>query len=391
MKIKKVKQLVFGILIISIGLIVFTENYFGRLIRWNIPDVYDYKKFPSVEISNAKTVFKYHKNPKPEIISEMKFKNNEGALKSLNQVIDESKTNALIIIQNDTIIYEKYFNERNRESLCKAFSTTKSILSLLIGIAIEEGYIKNVNEPLKNYIDDFKNKALGEITIEQCLNQTSGIKFDNRMSFYSDKPKFYYTINVRELIKNIELENKPGTKWHNAEYNVLLLGAVLENATKVSISEYLQENIWKSLGMEYNATFSVDSKKYKFEHTGDGLNARAVDYAKIGSLMLKNGYWNGRQIVPSDWIKKSTSLEGSSITDWNDLNYKYLWWLNRETGDYQAVGHFGQYIFISPKSNIVMVRFGEKKGDISWWNDIFPKIEDVLKKSGTKHKVKRPN
>lgn len=245
---------------------------------------------------------------------------------------------------------------------------------MLIGIAIEEGYINNVNEPLKNYIHDFKNKALGEITIEQCLNQTTGIKYDNRMSFSSDKPKFYYTINVRKLIKNVELENKPGTRWHNAEYNVLLLGAVLENATNASISEYLQEKIWKPLGMEYPATFSIDSEKYKFEHTGDGLNARAIDYAKIGSLMLKNGYWNGQQIIPSDWIKKSTSLEGSSITDWDDLNYKYLWWLNRVTSDYQAIGHFGQYIFVSPLSNVVIVRFGEKKGGISWWHQIFLKL-----------------
>ena len=380
MKKKRIKQVIISILIITIGFIVFTDNYYGRIIRWNIPDVYDYQKFPSVEISNANTVFRYHKNQKSEIISEMKFKNNEGTLKSLNQIIDETKTNSLIIIQNDTIIYEQYFNEQNRESLCKSFSATKSILSMLIGIAIEEGYINNVNEPLKNYIHDFKNKALGEITIEQCLNQTTGIKYDNRFSFSSDKPKFYYTINVRKLIKNVELENKPGTRWHNAEYNVLLLGAVLENATNTSISEYLQEKIWKPIGMEYPATFSIDSKKYKFEHTADGLNARAIDYAKIGSLMLENGYWNGQQIIPSDWIKKSTSLEGSLITDWDNLNYKYLWWLNRVTGDYHAAGHFGQYIFVSPRSNMVMVRFGEKKGDIPWWHQIFPEIVEVLNK-----------
>ncbi len=200
------------------------------------------------------------------------------------------------------------------------------------------------------------------------------------MSFFSDKPKFYYTKDVRYLIKGIELENKPGANWSTDEYSILLLGAVLENATNASISEYLQEKIWKPLGMEYPATFSVDSKEHKFEHVADGLNATAIDYAKIGSLMLKNGYWNGQQIVPSDWIKKSTSLEGSSITDWNDLNYKYLWWLNRVTGDYQAIGHFGQYIFVSPASNVVIVRFGERKGGVSWWYDIFPKIVNGLNK-----------
>ena len=76
-------------------------------------------------------------------------------------------------------------------------------------------------------------------------------------------------------------------------------------------------------------------------------------------------------------------MEGSFVKDWNNLNYKYLWWINRETGDYQAIGHFGQYIFISPGSNMMMVRFGEKKGDISWWGEIFPKIQDKLKKRYT--------
>lgn len=374
MRKKRYIQITASIIFLIIVYIIFSDNYYGRLIRWNFPDVYDYQKFPFVEINNTKAIFKYPKKLSSEIISNIKFRKNKETLKSLDQIIDETKTNALIIIQNDNIIYEQYFNGRNSESLCKAFSATKSILSLMIGIAIEEGYIKNVNEPLKNYIHDFKNKLLGEITIEQCLNQTTGIKYDNSMSFFSDKPKFYYTINVRELIKNVELENTPGTKWHNAEYNALLLGAVLEVATHVSISKYLQEKIWKPLGMEYSATFSIDSKKYKFEHVADGLNARAIDFAKIGSLMLKNGYWNGKQIVPSDWIKKSTSLEGSSVTDWNSLNYKYLWWIKRENGDYQAIGHFGQYIFVSPRSNVVIVRFGEEIGDISWWDKIFPRI-----------------
>ncbi|MEJ2055444.1 MAG: serine hydrolase, partial [Calditrichaceae bacterium] len=370
-----------GVILLIIIYIIFSDTYYGRLIRWNFPDVYDYQKFPSVEIHKADSIFTYPQKFKPEIIANLNFENKNGTIKNLNRIIEETKTNALVIIQNDTVIYEQYFNGRNRESLCKAFSVTKSILSLMIGIALEEGYINNVNEPLKNYIGDFKNKALGEITIEQCMNQTTGIKFNNSMSSpFSDKPKFYYTKNVRELIKNAQLEEKPGTRWHNAEYNALLLAAVLENAAGVSVSQYLQEKIWKPLGMEYAATFSIDSKKHKFEHAADGLNARAIDYAKIGSLLLKNGNWHDKQIVPHGWIKKSVSLEGSSVTDWNGLNYKYLWWINRNNGDFQAIGHFGQYIFISPRSDMVIVRFGEEKGEISWWDKIFPAIISEIDK-----------
>ncbi len=381
MKKKQFIKIIVSIILVIICYYIFSDTYYGRLVRWNVPDIYDYNKFPFVEINNAKKTFKYPKKLKSELISNIEFRNGNESIKNLDQIIKETKTNALIIIQNDTIIYEQYFNGRTRESLCKAFSATKSILSLMIGIAIHDGYINNINDPLKKYIPDFKNKELGEITIEQCLNQTTGIKYDNRMSFFSDKPKFYYTINVRELIKDVKLESKPGSKWGTDEYSILLLAAVLENATGQSISNYLQEKIWKPVGMEYSATFSIDSKKHKFEHCADGLNATAIDFAKIGSLVLKNGYWNGKEIVPSVWIEESISLEGSSVTDWNGLNYKYLWWLNRENGDYQAIGHFGQYIFISPRTNMVFVRFGEKKGSISWWAQIFPKIINEINKN----------
>ena len=155
---------------------------------------------------------------------------------------------------------------------------------------------------------------------------------------------------------------------------------MLENATGESISYYLQEKIWKQIGMEYSATFSIDSKENKFEHVADGLNATAIDFAKIGLLLLKNGEWNQKQVIPIEWINESFSFTESSETDRTGLNYKYLWWIKRKNGDFHAAGHFGQYIFVSPRSNTVIVRFGERKGGVSWWYDIFPKIVDELNK-----------
>jgi CubicO group peptidase (beta-lactamase class C family) len=380
MKKKKIKQIVIIFLIILIGLIVFTDNYFGRLVRWNYPDVYDYKIFPFVNIENSDHPYLIPKKINETFFSKLEFQREGVTIDDFAKLLDFTKTNVFIVIQNDTIIYEKYLNSRTRESLCKAFSASKSVLSLLIGIAVDEGYISNINDPLKKYTNDFRNKELGEITIKQCLNQTTGIKYNNKMSFFSDKPKFYYTKNVRDLIKGIELENKPGTIWSTDEYSILLLGLVLENATGQSISDYLKQKIWTQIGTEYPATFSVDSKEHKFEHVADGLNATAIDFAKIGLLLLHNGQWNQKQIVPINWINESFSLTESSETDRIGLNYKYLWWIKKDNGDFHAAGHFGQYIFVSPRSNITIVRFGERKGGVSWWYDIFPKIIDELKK-----------
>lgn len=378
MKKKRIKHLIISVLILIIGFVVFTDNYYGRLIRWNIPDVYDYEKFPYVDIEKSDNPLLIPKKTNENLLSKLEFQRNGEIITDFNNLLEITRTNAFVIIKNDTVIFEKYLNNRSRESLCKAFSASKSILSLLIGIAVHEGKIENINDPLNKYIKDFKNEELGNITIKQCLNQTTGIKYDSKMSFFSDKPKFYYTKNVRDLVKGVELESIPGTSWSTDEYSILLLGAVLENATGKSISNYLQEKIWKPIGMEYSATFSIDSKENKFEHVADGLNAAAIDFGKIGMLLLKNGQWNNKQIIPKEWIRESFSLTESSKTDRIGLNYKYLWWIKRENADYHAAGHFGQYIFVSPRSNIVIVRFGERKGGVSWWYDIFPKIVDEL-------------
>jgi len=380
MKKKRIKLLTIGILILIIGFVVFTDNYYGRLIRWNIPDVYDYEKFPYKNIKNSDNPYLIPKKDNKDFFSKLEFQRDGETINDFNELLKLTRTNAFIVIQNDSIIFEKYLNGRSRESLCKSFSASKSILSLLIGIAINEGHINSINDPLKKYINDFRNKELGKITIKQCLNQTTGIKYNKKMSFFSDKAKFYYTKNVRDLIKGVKLENKPGAKWSTDEYSILLLGAVLENATGESISDYLKQKIWTQIGTEYPATFSVDSKKHKFEHVADGLNATAIDFAKIGLLLLHNGQWNQKQIIPVNWLNESFSLAESSETDRYGLNYKYLWWIKKENGDFHAAGHFGQYIFVSPRSKVTIVRFGERKGGVSWWYDIFPKIVNGLNK-----------
>ena len=125
MKKKRIKQVIISILIITIGFIVFTDNYYGRLIRWNIPDVYDYQKFPSVTIENSNNPYLIPKRIDKELFSKLAFEREGETINDFTKLLELTKTNALIVIQNDTIIYENYLNGRNRESLCKAFSASK--------------------------------------------------------------------------------------------------------------------------------------------------------------------------------------------------------------------------------------------------------------------------
>lgn len=354
---------------------VFSNTYFGRYVRWNLPDVYDLNKFPSekVENGNNKLIIPKQHN---ELIDKLTF-NFKGSKYSLNELIDSTTTRAFLILHNDTIIYENYTNGNTEATLFKAFSATKSVLSTLIGIAIDEGKIKSIDEPIKNYVTGFEDQGAENLTIKQCLMETTGIEFNTSYLPWSDKPKAYYKPNIRKYTKTVKVIPEKQNICSNSEHNTNLLGMVLENAINQKTTDYLSEKIWKPAGMNHPASFSVDSKRNKFACVSHGLNATAMDFLLFGKLFLNNGFINGNQIVSQKWIKESTTSEYSVKTQDYYKNYNCLWWI-MQSGDYFANGHFGQRIYISPRSNTVIVRLGEKNGGIAWEFDVFPEIVKIL-------------
>ena len=382
MKAKTKKRLILlSFLLIIITLIVFSDTYTGRYIRWFLPDVYDLNKFPFKKVEHGDSKLKIPKR-QSILINEITFESN-GNEYSLNELVNHTKTNAFIILHNDTIIYENYTKDNSETTLFKAFSATKSVLSALIGIAIDEGKIISIEEPVKNYVTGFKDPSAEILTIKQCLMETTGIEYNASYLPWGGKPQTYYRTNIRNYTKNtIRVVPDKRGMCNNSEHNINILGMVLENATNQKIYDYLSEKIWKPAGMNYPATFSIDSKKNKYAYVTHGLNATAIDFLIFGKIFLDNGFINERQIISSKWIKESTSFENGVKTKDYYKNYNSLWWIMR-SGDYSAFGHFGQRIYISPRSNTVIVRLGEKSGGISWEFDVFPKIIEELMKNGT--------
>jgi len=372
------------ILVAAIALIItliFTDTYMGRYVRWFLPDVYDLNKFPYEKVENGESKLKIPKKPS-DLINEISFELN-GNKNNLDELINNTRTNAFIILHNDTIIYENYTKDNTDTSLFKAYSATKSILSALIGIAIDEGKIKSIDEPVKNYVKGFKDTNAENLTIKQCLMETTGVEYNTSYLPWGGKPQTYYMPNIRRYTKKIVKVNIDNQNiCDNSEHNVNILGMVLENATNQKIYDYLSDKIWKPAGMNYPATFSIDSKKNKYAYVTHGLNATAKDFLIFGKMFLDNGFINGNQIISQKWIMESTSFENGVKTQDYYKNYNSLWWIMRSS-DYSAFGHFGQRIYISPRSNTVIVRFGEKSGGVSWEFEIFPKIIEELNKNGT--------
>lgn len=343
-------------------LLTFNSCMVSRVIFYNFADIYDYEKFPSRTIQKDSLAFVFATADKGKFPKAVHVQNKNFIFE---EFLEKSSTVAFLIIKNDTIQYEKYFDNYAQKSIIPSFSVAKSVTSILIGCAMDEGLIKSVEESITNYIPELQANGFGKVTIEHLLQMTSGIKFDEGYSNpFGDVANFYYGINLRKAISKMKLQSSPGQKFEYASGNTQLLGLVLERALKnKNISTYLEEKIWKPLGMEYDASWSLDRKKEGLEKAFCCLNARARDFAKIGRLYLHKGNWNGRQIVSEKWVEQSTKIEMKNGSAWY---YQYQWWLPSQNGDFMAQGILGQYIYVHPTKNLIIVRLGKSEGKSNW-------------------------
>ncbi len=356
------KSIIIGCLLIFT--ITMNSCKVGRFFIFNFADINDHKKFPNRELTASAKTFEFltpiaPKSPKGITINETKY--------TLDGFLEEYHTVAFLIIQNDSIQYEKYFDGYEQSSIVPSFSMAKSITSLLIGIAIDEGLIESVHEPIIKYIPELKKNGLEDVSIDHLLQMTSGLDYnEGYYNPFGDVATFYYGKNLRKAITKMKLEEAPGQKFNYLSGNTQLLGLVLERALKEqTVTSYLQEKLWTPLDMQYNASWSIDRKKDGLEKTFCCLNARAIDYAKIGRLMLNKGKYNGQQLVSEEWIDQSTKVDTSNGSS---SYYQYQWWLPSTEGDFVAQGILGQYIYVNPEKNIVMIRLGKKTGNIEWSN-----------------------
>ncbi len=335
----------------------------GRSIIYNYAGISDYKKFPSRPLQSDSQKFLFHRAEPGKFPKKLTGENNIEI--PFDEYLEDNKTVAFLIIQNDSIQYEKYFNGYDKESIVPSFSAAKSVTSILIGCAIDDGYIKSIDEPITTYIPELQKNGFEKVSIKHVLQMTSGLKFNESYGNpFGDAATFYYGTNLRKSISKMKLEAEPGTRFEYVSGNTQLLGLILERALKdKTVTQYLQEKIWTPLGMEYDASWSIDRKKEALEKTFCCLNARARDFAKIGRLYLNKGNWDGKQIVSRSWVEESTKIDTS---EGSAAYYQYQWWLPSDNGDFIAEGILGQFIYVHPAKNLIIVRLGKNHGKASW-------------------------
>jgi CubicO group peptidase (beta-lactamase class C family) len=389
----KTKRLLILAFIISLTL---NSCYIGRFFYWNFADINDYKKFRHLDVLKPDVPFTFFRSSKGISFDTIRYK---GILYKLDDFIEQNHSVAFLIIRNDSILYEKYFDGRKEGSYVPSFSMAKSFISALVGITISEGYIKSVDQPITDFLPELKknDERFSMITIEHLLNMRSGILYkENYFSPFGNVAKGYYGRNLLGQLKTLKIKEKPDKEFEYVSENTQLLAFIVERATGKKIPELLQEKIWKPLGMEYDATWSIDSRSHKEAKAFCCLNACARDFAKFGRLYLHHGKWEGKQVIPEEWVEHSTTVD----KDTRDLYYSYQWWHNADRkiisdtekvntnglsrivsetdkkgkttryllkpmNDFFADGFLGQFIYVYPEKNIIIVRLG-KKAKVNW-------------------------
>jgi len=284
---------------------------------------------------------------------------------------------------------KKYLNGYTCDSINRSFSVAKSITSLLIGIAIDKGFIKSTDDFICDYLIKLDKKKYGTVTIKHLLKMEAGWIYIAKGLPWNDDTHLYYEPDVRQYaLSHLVKVHEPGTVFHYSNYCTVLLGMILERASKMSITDYTKMYLWSKIGAEFPATWSISREDDGLEQTASGFNARAIDFAKIGKLFLDNGIFNGKIVVSSDWIQASTTppivptgyFKSSGMGE--NIFYGYHWWghtLNNGRYNYFASGHLGQLIYICPSKNIIICRFGKERGKLdTGWHVIAKSICELL-------------
>jgi len=377
------------IILYIIVIIGFSSCKVYKTVRYGgLPSQNDYRHFPQRKIKNQGPTFNF-KNPKEDYNLGNSIGLTNKSLNATNVKLDSfvnlHKTISFLIIRNDTILYQNYSRKYTDTTLVSSFSMVKPMISTLIGIAISEGRIESVDESITNYLSEYKNYlGFEKITIKNLLQHTSGIKFsDGKLNLASDNADYYWGNYLRKELTELTVERAPNIQFHYSSANTQLLALIIERVTNMSVSNYLETKIWKPLGMEAPAFWSLDNEsENNMEKAFCCLQARPIDFAKFGRLYLHKGNWEGKQIISKDWVEYSIHSDPNNTNNSNRHFYNYNWGIGPlKYNSFYAVGLYGQYLYIYPEKNIIIVRFGDTETSYNpnYWQDIFLQIIDQLK------------
>jgi CubicO group peptidase (beta-lactamase class C family) len=353
------------------GVVVSAACTSYRIIRYREPDARNQNMFPSRLVHRADTAWQFARSETTRAdVDTITVRAPDGTRVPFSKYLVDYRVLAFLVVRNDTIIYEKYRDGMTDSTIHNSFSVAKSFLSALVGIAVDEGKIRSLDDPITDYLTDLRGQpAFNGVTVRHLLEMKSGLRYTEAeggmwRSFRSDEAHVYYTTNLAKTIRDVPRETTPGTTWLYKDTDAELLGMVLVRATGMTVAKYTEEKLWRRIGTEHDATWHLDGDGGQ-EKVSSGFNAVARDYARFGRLYLNGGAWDGQQIVPADWVARSTAVDTSrapEISTWWQMQHSMYWWhpLQSPAREYYADGSHGQRIYVDPASRMIVVQLANE-------------------------------
>ncbi|HHZ64484.1 MAG TPA: class A beta-lactamase-related serine hydrolase [Flavobacteriales bacterium] len=361
----------------------------ARVLHYNFPDISDYKLFTQVKISHSSSPFEFKRRsenivlpPVKDWVLTNKGKQESAGKMSPEQFLEATKSTSLLIVRHDSLLYENYFNGFERSTTSQHFSLTKAVVSLLTGIAIEEGIISGIDQAISNYLPVYASDERGKVTIGQLLNMTAGFDCND----YNDQLRFirlYYSDEPSKFISRRKLRYTPGEKFAYSSFNTLLLGICLEKAYGQTLNSLIQNKIWTKIGTASDASIGVFKDNTSMAY--GGLASYPIDLMKFARLVSNNGNWNGDQVVPANYINECRSKSEDNGKSWrysrgfwldtyNCLKkeeIKTLKWPKRgkdcdHENQLYGGGYRGQILFIDVEKKLIILRLGTGDANKSW-------------------------
>jgi CubicO group peptidase (beta-lactamase class C family) len=297
-------------------------------------------------------------------------------------------TQGFVVLQRGRVIYEGYFNGHRRDEPATSFSVAKSVLATLVDLAVAEGRIGSLDQPITTWLPELRlrDARFERVTLRHLLDMNAGLRYTEYPFLTSDGAKTYYWPDLRALaLQGSTVERLPGEVWLYNNYHPLLVGLALERTTGMAVAAWMQSRLWQPAGMAADASWSLDSDAHGFEKLESGINARTLDFARFGQLFLDQGVaLDGTRVLSADAVRAATSPEGAMALPKfrTGAYYKHFWWgQQRADGgyDFSARGNHGQFVYVSPTNQVVIARNGREYGvPPRQWIALFEAMSDRL-------------
>lgn len=374
-KLLKVLVALFGLLIAT--LYITDTDYLIKAVRTiymrghTTAFLDDYKRFDNQVIDNAT----------PQPWPNHKDYNSATETSKLQKANTDWGTVAYVIIKNDSIWFENYYDGYNKDSKSNSFSMAKSYVSGLMGKAIMEGYIKSLDQPVCDFLPAFCDGDAAKMTVGDLSSMASGTNWDE--AYYSPlsiTTRAYFDDDLAKVMNGLKVVDQPGQAFKYASGDTQMLAMVIEKATGKKMYDYLTDSFWKPLGSENATLWQVDSEANDLVKAYCCIASNAKDFARFGKLYKDYGQWNGQQVLDSAFVAKSLKPRFTASPE-----YGYGWWLKNHIGkDFKMMrGHLGQYVIVQPEDNVIIVRLGHQKspdeGVGAFTEDISLYIEEAYK------------